>query len=77
MSFMGLDNDIATLSVGKQPNREISVNTNSLAQYVGRYEDNAKHPVLLTIENGQLQMEAPKGGLPKSSLFPKKDGTFS
>jgi len=27
MSFMGLDNDIATLSVGKQPNREISVNT--------------------------------------------------
>jgi hypothetical protein len=34
MSFMGLDNDKATLSVGKQPNREISVNINSLAQYV-------------------------------------------
>jgi CubicO group peptidase (beta-lactamase class C family) len=76
MSFMGLDNDIATLSVGKQLDREIRADTNVLAQYVGVYEDSKKHPVLITIENGQLQMAAPDGGLPKSPLFPKSDSTF-
>jgi CubicO group peptidase (beta-lactamase class C family) len=75
MSFMGLDNDIATLSVGKQLDREIRVDANVLAQYVGVYEG-SNHPVLITIENGQLQMAAPDGGLPKSPLFPKSDGTF-
>jgi CubicO group peptidase (beta-lactamase class C family) len=76
MRFMGLDNDMATLSIGKQLDPDIQVDTNAVKQYVGRYENDAKHPVIITLENGQLQMEAPKGGLPKSPLFAKSDGTF-
>ena len=75
-SFMGLDNDIATLAIGKSPNTEISVDANLLQQFVGVYESDPKHPAIITLEGGQLQMEAKAGGLPKSPLFAKSENLF-
>jgi CubicO group peptidase (beta-lactamase class C family) len=74
--FMALDNDIATLAVGKKLERETSVDTSLLRQYVGVYESDPEHPVNITLENGQLQMEAAAGGLPKSPLFAKSNNVF-
>jgi hypothetical protein len=76
MSFMALDNDIATLSVGKKLEREVSMDTASLKQLVGVYESDPKHAAIITLENGQLQMEAPAGGLPKSPLFAKSENIY-
>ena len=76
VSFMALDNDIATLAVGKKLEREISVDTSLLRQYVGVYESDSEHPAIITLENGQLQMEAPAGGLPKSPLAARSKNVF-
>ena len=76
VSFMALDNDIATLCVGQSLNKELHVETALLKQYVGTYESDPKHPAIITLENGQLQMEAKGGGLPKSALFAKSDNLF-
>lgn len=76
MGFMALDNDIATVSLGRELNREISVDTSLLKQYVGIYESDPQHPAEITLENGQLQMEAKEGGLPKSPLFAKSANIF-
>jgi CubicO group peptidase (beta-lactamase class C family) len=75
-AFAGLDNDIATLSVGKNLEREIKVDPDLLKQYVGQYDLDKKHHAYITLENGQLQMEAPQGGLPKSPLFAKASNVF-
>ena len=76
ISFMGLDNDIATLAVGKKLAPVVRVDPAVLKEYTGVYEADADHPVVVTLENGQLQMEAKAGGLPKSPLTPKNDHVF-
>ena len=47
-----------------------------LEKYVGKYEFDKKHHAYITLENGQLQMEAPEGGLPKSPLFAENETSF-
>jgi len=47
-----------------------------LEKYVGRYDFDKKHHAYITLENGQLQMEAPEGGLPKSPLFAENETNF-
>ncbi len=47
-----------------------------LKQYVGQYDFDKKHHVYITLENNQLQMEAPQGGLPKSPLFADDENNF-
>ena len=76
VSFMALDNDIATLCVGQSLNKELHIETALLKQYVGTYESDPQHPAIITLENGQLQMEAKGGGLPKSTLFAKSNNLF-
>jgi len=48
----------------------------SLKKYLGKYEFDKKHHAYITLENGQLQMEAPQGGLPKSPLFAEDQTNF-
>jgi CubicO group peptidase (beta-lactamase class C family) len=76
VGFMALDNDIATLSVGAPLDREVSMDTALLKQFVGVYETDPKHAAIITLENGQLQMEAKAGGLPKSPLVAKSERIF-
>jgi CubicO group peptidase (beta-lactamase class C family) len=76
VGFMILDNDIATLSVGKPLDREVSVDTVILKQFVGVYETDPEHTAIITLENGQLQIEAKAGGLPKSPLVAKSESIF-
>ncbi len=47
-----------------------------LKKYVGQYDFDKKHHAYITLENGQLQMEAPQGGLPKSPLFAEDENNF-
>jgi len=47
-----------------------------LIKYVGQYDFDKKHHVYITLENNQLQMEAPQGGLPKSPLFADDETNF-
>ena len=47
-----------------------------LKKYVGQYDFDKKHHVYITLENGQLQIEAPQGGLPKSPLFADNETNF-
>src|SRR5262249_1980085 len=75
-AFAALDNDIATLSVGKKLEREINVNTTLLKQYIGVYQTDPQHHGIISLENGQLYIEAPQGGLPKSPLFAKSANLF-
>jgi CubicO group peptidase (beta-lactamase class C family) len=75
-AFLGLDNEIETLAVGKQLNQEIVVADSILRQYTGIYETDPKHQAVITLENSQLQIEADAGGLPKSPLFAKSDHLF-
>ena len=47
-----------------------------LKKYVGQYDFDKRHHVYITLENNQLQMEAPQGGLPKSPLFADDQNNF-
>jgi CubicO group peptidase (beta-lactamase class C family) len=47
-----------------------------LKKYTGQYDFDKKHHAYITLENGQLQMEAPQGGLPKSPLFAEDEANF-
>ncbi|HEX5152325.1 MAG TPA: serine hydrolase [Parafilimonas sp.] len=47
-----------------------------LKKYVGKYQFDKKHHAYISLENGQLQMEAPEGGLPKSPLFAQDETNF-
>jgi CubicO group peptidase (beta-lactamase class C family) len=76
VSFMLLSNDIVTLAMGKTLAKEVKVADAILKQYVGVYQFDAKHSATITLENGQLQMEALAGGLPKSPLFAESDNKF-
>ncbi|HZY40086.1 MAG TPA: serine hydrolase [Mucilaginibacter sp.] len=76
MSFMLLSNDIVTLAMGKALAKEVNVADVILQQYVGVYQFDAAHSAMITLENGQLQMEALAGGLPKSPLFAESDNKF-
>jgi len=76
MSFMLLSNDIVTLAMGKALQKEMKIADTILKRYVGVYQFDAKHSATITLENGQLQMEALAGGLPKSPLFAESDNRF-
>ena len=41
-----------------------------LQRYVGTYELDASHQVIVTLENGSLMMEAPNNNLPKMAIMP-------
>jgi hypothetical protein len=47
-----------------------------MQNYVGVYAFDPKHKAYITLENGELEMEAPQGGLPKSRLFAKTTNIF-
>ncbi len=47
-----------------------------LKKYIGQYDFDKKHHAYITLENGQLQIEAPQGGLPKSPLFADDETNF-
>ena len=47
---------------------EIKINPATLPQYAGTYSFTADREVIITAENGQLQIEGPKIGLPKLPL---------
>ncbi len=76
MSFMDLSNDIATLAIGKELTREARVEESILKQYVGVYELDPGHTAIITLADGQLQVEAPGGGLPKTPLFAESESKF-
>ena len=48
----------------------------TLKKYTGTYEFDKNHHAYITLEGGQLQMEAPEGGLPKSPLFAEDETNF-
>jgi hypothetical protein len=75
-SFMALDNEIATLAIGRKLTQEVKVDTTVLRQYNGVYEVDTAHPAIVSLENNQLYLEAPAGGLPKSPLFAKSQSVF-
>lgn len=54
----------------------ISIPDEELKKFVGQYDFDKKHHVYITLENGQLQIEAPQGGLPKSPLFAEDKTNF-
>jgi len=76
MSFMSLSNDIATLSIGKPLAKEVTVPEAILRQYVGVYAQDAGHDAIITLEKGQLQVEAPAGALPKTPLVAESQTRF-
>jgi beta-lactamase family protein/uncharacterized protein DUF3471 len=47
-----------------------------LKKYIGQYDFDKKHHAYITLENEQLQLEAPQGGLPKSPLFAEDETNF-
>ncbi len=47
-----------------------------LKKYVGQYDFDEKHHAYITLENNQLQIEAPQGGLPKSPLLADDQNNF-
>jgi CubicO group peptidase (beta-lactamase class C family) len=75
-SFMSLDNAIATLAIGKDLPHEVILDSASLAQYMGIYQTDPKHDAIVTLDSGQLYLETPAGGLPKSPLFAKRIDVF-
>ena len=54
----------------------IKLSDEVLKKYVGVYEFDKKHHAIVTLENGQLQAEAPEGGLPKSPLIAEDENYF-
>jgi CubicO group peptidase (beta-lactamase class C family) len=54
----------------------IKLSGDALKKYVGIYEFDKKHHAIVTLENGQLQAEAPEGGLPKSPLIAENENNF-
>jgi CubicO group peptidase (beta-lactamase class C family) len=54
----------------------IKLSDDVLKKYIGQYDFDKKHHVYVTLENNQLQIEAPQGGLPKSPLFAEDETNF-
>ena len=62
-----------------EPMKELSgiqFSVDTLKKYVGKYDFDKKHHVYITLEDGQLYMEAPQGGLPKSPLYADTQTNF-
>ena len=55
---------------------EVKVNESVLRTYVGEYEFDAGHHLLITLKNGRLQVEGPNSNLPESPLYPESDTRF-
>ena len=54
----------------------IKLSDDILKKYVGQYDFDKKHHAYITLENNQLQIEAPQGNLPKSPLFAEDETNF-
>jgi CubicO group peptidase (beta-lactamase class C family) len=76
VSYIGLSNDIVSVAGGKSLQKDIILPDSLLRSYVGVYEFDSKHPVVISFENGQLYIEAAAGGLPKSPLYAKNAHLF-
>jgi uncharacterized protein DUF3471 len=50
--------------------KEVQVDAATLQRYVGTYELDPSHQVIVTMENGTLMMEAPNNNLPKLPIMP-------
>jgi hypothetical protein len=55
---------------------EVKLNDAVLQRYVGTYEFDSLHPVIITLENGCLYAEGPNNNLPKSPLAAESELTF-
>jgi hypothetical protein len=55
---------------------EVKVDTSILKQYVGVYALDAHREVIISEENGKLQIEGPKIGLPKLALIAVSNSRF-
>ena len=55
---------------------DIKLPAEVLKKYTGKYDFDNKHHVYITLEDDHLQMEAPQGGLPKSTLFAQDENNF-
>ena len=80
-SLNGIDADISAIIFHKpyeimHKHTGIKLPDEVLKKYVGQYDFDKKHHVYITLENNQLHMEAPQGGLPKSPLFADDENNF-
>jgi hypothetical protein len=55
---------------------EIKLSESILKQYVGEYEFDAQHHIIVTIENGHLYIEGPNNNLPKTPIYPETETKF-
>ncbi len=62
-------------SAWKEPTA-VKVSEATLKQYVGTYEKEPGHPIILTIEKGILYAEGPHNRLPNSPLIPLSNSKF-
>jgi len=76
VGFVALDNDIATLAIGGQLEKEVRLAPAILKRYIGVYQTDPQHEAVITLENGGLQMEAKAGGVPKTALTPLSSSKF-
>lgn len=72
-----VNTELAGIVFNKNTASNISLPIDSLKKFTGTYEFDKKHHVYITLDNGQLQMEAPEGGLPKSPLFIQDEYNFN
>lgn len=49
---------------------EVHLDAATLQRYIGTYELDASHQVIVSLENGTLMMEAPNNNLPKMAIMP-------
>jgi len=55
---------------------EVKVDPTTLKQYAGVYTLDANHEVIISVDNGKLQIEGPKMGLPKLPLIAVSNSRF-
>ncbi len=55
---------------------EVNVDASILKKYVGEYEFDPGHRIIITLENGRLQAEGPNNNLPKSTLYAESNTKF-
>ncbi len=56
--------------------KEIYIPADSLTKYTGVYAYDKKHKAIVSLKDNRLQIEAPAGGLPLSSLYAESDTIF-
>jgi len=78
MDWIVLSNDIAKVATGKPLNNDLQLSEAFLKQYVGEYIFNAKHKLIVTLQNGNLFIEDtnPDDRLPKVQLYAESENRF-